>query len=185
LFLNNSTIDFVIYADYGSEHFAPEEIVSHLHGWEITRSCELYPEDFNQNSWENFWHGNPRSREFGNPVNAGGVKLILQNAQGKKVMFIYLRTDAVQTYKVLKDAGKTPNVIVIQDHGFGGNWTFFGGGEAEEDSPLYLLAVDSLPNYILVGDGCTTPWNGYTAVTEAAEFQGMHVNNRTLYKLKR
>lgn len=50
--------------------------------------------------------------------------------------------------------------MLVQDHGYGGNWTSFGSGGA-----LHQLAVryDALPKWILFGlrYGGTIPWPGY------------------------
>jgi hypothetical protein len=62
-------------------------------------------------------------------------------------------------------------------------WHELNLGEIE-NSPLYRLAVNNLPNYIfLEPKGNTEPWEHYTQITDPFEIPGaMWNNHRALYK---
>ena len=50
-----------------------------------------------------------------------------------------------------------PYLLVLQDHGFGGNWNTFGGGGLMEE---FARGSGSLPKHLLVAEN-TRPWQGY------------------------
>jgi hypothetical protein len=66
-----------------------------------------------------------------------------------------------------------PYAVLLQDHGFGGNWTTFGGPtDAANEAALYQLALqtNAFPRWLLVGNG-TAVWPGYERAT-ADEVEG-------------
>jgi hypothetical protein len=73
-----------------------------------------------------------------------------------------------------------PFAIVLQDHGFGGNWAGRFGGQ---DSCLYWLANENsaLPQWLLVGED-TDPWPDYTAVSACDTPAGQHGHRRRLFR---
>lgn len=81
---------------------------------------------------------------------------------GLQLCVTYLKTEALATLKVMTRKGIHPNMVVLQDHGWGGNWFSFSGA----DSPLRkVLKVP--PRYLYVG-GNTESWPGYNPVSEAS-----------------
>jgi hypothetical protein len=69
-----------------------------------------------------------------------------------------------------------PFAILLQDHGFGGNWARFGG----DDAPLYRIAERAaLPDFLVVGEN-TAVWPGYEPERPVGA-GGMHDFARTLY----
>ena len=92
---------------------------------------------------------------------------------------IFLFADGIATYDALfVNCHRTPAVILIQDHGFGGNYTRFGKGGL-----LEKLANDyhKLPPYIMCEK--ENEWAGYKLVPGLEpEIGGMHSNRRYLYE---
>ncbi|MGE0432834.1 MAG: hypothetical protein AB7K09_07670 [Planctomycetota bacterium] len=95
----------------------------------------------------------------------------------ERLAIIVVGGDGIATYDALfcnRDQ-LPPFAVVIQDHGFGGNWTTFGG----EQSPLWELARHAPPEWLLVGDN-TSPWPGYARQSDDAEPGGMGGRMRSL-----
>lgn len=178
LFGGNPHLSRVIYADYSpSAHHRQE--VERLFKFRRpnARFVDLTPGDFGCQEWEEFWYGNSESREESTPAKAFGIRGELP--LHPRVRFDYLATEAVGTYSVLLKAGIRPNFIVLQDHGFGGNWTTFGGR-----SQLYKLARqnNALPELLLVADN-TDRWPQYEQVSEPVENCGAAKHTRALFRL--
>jgi hypothetical protein len=100
----------------------------------------------------------------------------------------YLGTEGVQTAKVLCDNELAPDVLVLQDHGYGGNYASFGG----ENCFLHQAMQECLPKYILMDpEEPNNPlWLGYEQVTqtylpEAYESLPQNRNARALFRRKK
>jgi len=72
----------------------------------------------------------------------------------------YIKGDALATMKVMARRGIHPNIVVLQDHGYGGQWFRF----SDPDSPLIKIAKPA-PKYLYVGDN-SSAWPGYDQVSE-------------------
>lgn len=98
----------------------------------------------------------------------------------KRLAFLHVQVDAVWLYWILWGrSNKSPYAIILQDHGFGGNWADFGG---TGNSPLFGIASKTqLPDWLLVGKD-TYPWEGYRSVSGWSERSGQHGNRRVLYR---
>jgi hypothetical protein len=132
-----------------------------IENWE-----ELYPKNFNKSSWDDFWPTNPLAwdEEYRHPRHGWGRKYQF-SLENKNCTFCYLGTEGVQTAAILLENNFIPDVLVLQDHGFGGNYDLFSGS----NSPLYKIMEGNLPNYILIdttGAGNTVPWPNYVQVTK-------------------
>ena len=168
LFINNSSINTIIYIDYEASRGEVVEMLRKIKDWDIDDvdlgpENEIYPEDFNKKNWAEFWPNNKKSIEYANPDSAFAIKTLLQNRDtGNTKEFIFFKTEAIQTYSILKDNGYVPDVIVLQNHGMGSQWSPFDG-----DSLLYQAAKNSLPKYIYIAETPDMePWPNYTQVTE-------------------
>jgi len=98
----------------------------------------------------------------------------------KRLAMLVVGGEGVATYDALfcQDDSHPPYAIVLQDHGFGGNWTRFGG----DDSPLRTLVLRSgLPRWLFVANQ-TEPWSGYQ-LASSEDRGGMHSNRRSLYRI--
>lgn len=187
LFSRYSAISTVIYCDYQYGSFintaGEAGIREELNEYKVVSEGGLSPTSFGQKSWEEFWPAVPNSRGFASPRGAFGAWALLclcpkETGVIKMINFIYLCTEATQTYDILFVKRKIkPMAVVIQDHGLGGGWTVFGG-----KSKLYDIARSALPPLLYLSDN-TNVWPGYKRVSDCGEPEGMHGNKRALYSL--
>jgi hypothetical protein len=155
---------------------------------------ELSPKDFDKKQWADFW---PQESDAWagikeaflpshHPVHAWGRRVTFNQHQKSNHAFdfYYLGTEGVKTAEVLIENGTILNVLVLQDHGFGGNWSVFGGA----DSPLYRAMEQNLPKYILAElNSNIEMWPGYEQVTRTYNpplhaAHALHRNVRALFK---
>lgn len=117
-----------------------------------------------------------RDDDFHNPV-IGSMAIFEKMSDGKILRFLYLDTEAIQTYlHIWGSVQLAPGLLVIQDHGFGGHWTPFGG-----ESLLHEVAP-VLPEFLWVGHSNTNPWPSYQAISHPVrEPYSMHNSERILY----
>ena len=96
----------------------------------------------------------------------------------ERLAVTFLFADGITTYFDLfaKEYGRAPWLLLLQDHGFGGNWDRFGHGGAMEK---IALETDTLPKFLLCA-GNTDPWSGYHLLKHEVEATvgGMHRNDR-------
>ena len=187
-FLENTSIDTIYCADY-LERIDAKDILQHLgEGWKLITEANQTPSHFNQKSWTDFWSKNQEALKFSTPERAYAFQLTAQHREGKVCQIVYLGTEAIQTYHILINSCQIkPDLIILQDHGFGGNW----GGQTfgySEDQKAKLYGISkvsaSLPDYLLVGEN-TVPWPEYNPITD---FEGSHGNaghRRALFRLNK
>lgn len=96
----------------------------------------------------------------------------------KRFVLIYLFADAIEAYKSLFIEKKFPiSTLVIQDHGFGGNYDKFGRDGLMES---YAKKFNVYPEYICVEK--ENEWHGYELIENLQpEIGGMWANHRYLY----
>ncbi len=98
----------------------------------------------------------------------------------KRFAVIFLFADGIATYDAVFCANQRPApfILVLQDHGFGGNWDRFGaGGVLEEIADKHGV----YPDYMLVAKNSKV-WAGYEQVPETScVIGGMHSFERYLY----
>ncbi len=180
-FALNLDLAVVVYVDY---LIKPAQIRSMLRSVSATvpELQRISPRELGCRTWADFWPEPERSRMFASPSRAFGVQCDLQIHPGRSTRLIYLATEGHQTFGRLLGTALQPDLVVLQDHGFGGNWCDFGG-----DSPMYRIAheADALPSLLFSADGNTRVWPGYEAVGEPMLLAGqMHAYRRCLYRLK-
>jgi len=155
----------VVYTDYNIDLVSVNQLLNHLVVWQSGAIQNLAPQRFGVVAWADFWHPSALlpapNINIPAPEISFGIETTLTHANGKKINFIFLATEAVGTFSVLANANLQPTAIVLQDHGFGGNWTSFGG-----DSELWRLArvSQTLPDLLFVAEN-TNPWTGYECVS--------------------
>ena len=168
LFVENSSISEVHFADYSSHQMTGEILQKSLgKAWTVEIIKDLYPLDLGQQSWDDFWYPDSKSQIFSNPETAYGIHFSLISLKGKTVQLYYWGTEAIKTYYLLLLNGIIPNIIVLQDHGFGGNWSIFGTAK----SKMYGIAKveNYMPELLFVskeGIGSGGCWPEYEAMTE-------------------
>ena len=147
---------------------------------------ELLPGDFNKklddffpsnddpfykaqtaNNWSEFHRFDPRNEKD----YFFGCRIIF-NSIGFNLT--YLRTEAIQTFRILQSMKANPNILTFHDL-FGGAWTNFGG-----ESLLYKAAKVK-PSYIYSGDN-SDPWPKYRLIAKSREHNNGQSIGRSLYK---
>ena len=94
---------------------------------------------------------------------------------------IFLYADAHAAYDAIfanQPQLGAPFAVVLQDHGFGGNYSSFG---ARGLLHKIAQAANVFPEYLLVATN-TPCWEHYQQVSPAAVYGGEHYNERHLYK---
>jgi hypothetical protein len=161
LFCEHGGIPVFLYCDYLLPVSDARRFVRELPGVSVEDMGDLAPADLGVEDWSQIWPTDEASRQFANPSTAYALCASLVSETGRRVFFGYFGTEGVQTLHRLRACGIAPAVVVAQDHGFGGNWTTFGGGE----SPLLNAALGAPPRFLYVGQG-TEPWPEYEQVTD-------------------
>jgi hypothetical protein len=189
IFGPHSSIETIIFTDYSTEKFYENLRKENI--CIIKSEKRLFPYDFGKRIWDEFWPVPTAVNDvysFGSPANAYGIKMSLFFEETQKdLTFYYLGTDGIQTYNILCDNNLTPDILVLQEHGAGGNWSYFGYQKGNvEKTTLYDLAKNHPPKYILVEPQSNTEiWPGYEQITYKEFVQGpMHNNERGLYQKK-
>lgn len=186
-FINESSINRVYYVDY-NENLSSTDVITALGpNWYIIEESPLSPLDFKQNDWANFWHNIDQVNPQCGPANAYGFEIILKNKLNRKLChFHFLKTEAIRTFFILfnNKLMTPPDIIVLQDHGLGGNW----GGQVfgyAEDSTAKLYGINkvsgNMPPFIYVGEN-TNPWPEYIQITDFEGSYGSAGHRRALFQ---
>jgi len=189
--LNNSnrrpSLLQVIYVDYEPSikhedvtRFAERTLRIEL-GLEVLDRQDLNFADFNERSAESFFPAAtetvPACLECSGDQDFFGMRWLYRDA---RLSFIYLKTEAISTYKILLKNKIYPDLVVLQDHGWGGGWTPFSGSQ----SLLLAASKRHMPKYLYVASN-GDPWPGYLKVSSAYAGRGqMHDHDRALYRYK-
>jgi len=164
LFVENSSINDVYYSDYHSKKINIEVLMSILgDNWSLISKIDLTPMNFNKKEWSDFWFNLEKAAHYSKPENAYGIKFIFKHLSGKEFALYYLGTEAIKTYLILLENKINIDLVVLQDHGTGDNWSEFGIGQDIKDFGLSKVS-DFLPSLLFVGKN-TVPWNGYKQIT--------------------
>ena len=168
-----------VFADYGLNRAQVSEFMSQIPGWFIVPGSQrdLAPPDFDVADWALFWH---HRCSVGDRHASFGVECELLSDAGLRVRLRYLGVDAFGCYEaLLNTAGWQPNAITLQDHGFGGNWSRFGGSSRMFEA---AQAAARLPELLWIADN-TEPWPGYERCQDPVEMPGqMHRHVRSMYR---
>lgn len=156
-----------IYVDYGVKH---NQILNEtckkgaIPGYSLLDYQELSPADLVPNGWTPHLNANqnPPFPSFAENGDVFGLIAIFQRGEEgigcDRFALIYLGGDGIATYDALflNTLHRAPDVLVLQDHGFGGNYDCFGKGGLLDE----LGHVIPSPKYMLIGDN-TLPWEDY------------------------
>ena len=100
----------------------------------------------------------------------------------ERIALLFLGGDGIASYDAIfcqKGSPPPPFILVMQDHGFGGNYDRFG-----DDGLLHRIAdeCDAMPTLLLVAHN-TYSWRGYELLREVAPSPGgEHLIPRYLYR---
>jgi hypothetical protein len=101
----------------------------------------------------------------------------------ERLAVLFLGADGIASYDALfcqETSLGAPFVVLLQDHGFGGNYDRFGAGGALE---RIVLRTGVFPEYLFVADEGTRAWQGYEPVPEIdADKGGIWNDARRLYR---
>jgi hypothetical protein len=182
-FAPNSHIDTFVFVDYMKTKDSVMKSLKDHSAWEILEVEDLSPQDFGKKDWKEFWASNQR---LGNIERVAGYyleskesnnlfacKFRLRLKSNKEVDLYYIHADGIETFKVLYEHGWKIRVLLVQEHGWGGNWDRFGEGGALE---YYNFRLKPVP-YIYFSFN-SRAYEGYEQITA---FDGMN-RNRALFK---
>lgn len=184
-----------VYADYGKTQSDLEsEIDDSLHGFQgyfTLARIQLTEKDLAPNGWSSHVSSNevsPNATNYANTTPFCFLEIlerekILDDSHGaSRLAILFLGADGIASYDALfcqKDNINSPFAVVLQDHGFGGNYDRF-----EEGGLLSRIAnrCNVLPKFLLAAEG-TKPWKGFSKVLNVAgDNGGMHNLRRFLYE---
>ena len=197
LFAGAHAAHVFVYADYG---FGREQIIEQLHsirrgfkGYELLAIIDLVEHDLVPHGWRPTlpeWKLLPAMKAMVTALPYGMVA-ILQRQAGfqpdhgpERLAILFLGADGIASYDALFcQPGRQlqPFALVIQDHGFGGNYTEFGPSGLLHET---AVAAGVFPSLILseLRSGPPDWWPGYAPI-EALGFDigGVHRTERYLF----
>ena len=98
----------------------------------------------------------------------------------KRFAVIFIGGDGIATYDALFGNKNmvAPLAVVLQDHGFGGNYNGFGRGSLLEE---VVIKSNVYPRLLLVGTVCTDEWHGFYPLKAPGVLGGMYLEKRQLF----
>lgn len=182
-----------VYVDYGLTRPAVERQLDHpqhgFMGYTPIARVTVAEHQLTPAGWvRHFQPGDPTPNRHFIRTEPYAFLEILQRRPGfgpdhgpDRLAIVFMGADGVAAYDALFCQGgrPAPFAVVLQDHGYGGNYTTFGAGGL-----LHTIAVRTsrFPEMLLVATANTTPWPGYAEIQEAvAGGGGMHQVNRALF----
>ena len=98
----------------------------------------------------------------------------------KRFACTLLYADAIQAFFQIfvKQYKKAPWIVLLQDHGLGGNYDSFGKGGLLD---AIIKKEKVRPKFVLCAVHGTDIWDGYEKVEAGVTFGGMHYSRRTLF----
>lgn len=127
------------------------------------------------------WYPTPLAKPF------GFLEILERDADrdeshgAERLSILFLGGDGHASYDALfcQTPQRTPYAVVLQDHGFGGNYDRFGQGGLLE---TIAINTQTFPEFLLVATD-TKAWEGYRRVPGIEGFHGgMHGQLRELYQ---
>ena len=101
----------------------------------------------------------------------------------ERLAILFLGADGIATYDALfcqLPNPRSPYAILIQDHGYGGNYDKFGRGGLLE---RLAIRCKVLPEWLLSGNSSDETWRNYDLVPDViGEIAGMARSRRRLYR---
>ena len=165
------------YIDYGIDK---DEIIKELSrnnalkGYKKIDMIEYREEDLTPNGWQPHYQPTERDVQIMEDFdiranNPYCLVFIFERMEGysfkhgcERFAVVCIKGDGIATYDALfANKNKAPDVLVLQDHGFGGNYNVFGRGGALEQ---IAKETDCFPEYILCADN-TNIWEGYNLLS--------------------
>lgn len=176
-----------LYIDYSISR-AQLEVELQQHGFLDYKSVariDVSEGDFGIGNWTPHLRAEEVNYRF-TPVKPYAVLEILEKSPdavvsgASRLAILFLAADGHAAYDAVfcqKNSGPAPFALIVQDHGFGGNWADFGAG-----GPMERIASRTkvFPSMILVGDN-TQPWSDYGPIDGADPVLISNHRSRRLY----
>lgn len=201
LFGSTHSAHCFIYVDYGVTQADLEANLRHpKHGFRgyhrlvqvPIRESDLIPEGWASRATRVRNTGKLLPDRFGAAANAiasfGFLEVLERddnlddNHGARRLAILFLAADGIAVYEALfcqHDRIANPFVVVLQDHGCGGNYDRFGGDGSFE---RVARSCDVMPQWLLIAEK-TRPWNQFERVPNLdGDRGGMHDNLRFLYR---
>ena len=139
------------------------------------------------------WVPHIRPRQYLRPVGPRvppyALLAVLDREEGlnedhgpRRLAVVFLAGDGHASFDALfcqRDSAGPPYAMLLQDHGFGGDYSLWGSGGV-----VHQIAVQEgvFPSLLFVADG-TVEWDGYRLIPEVeADIGGVWANRRRLYE---
>lgn len=186
-----------VYADYGVTQPNLEAELGHprhgFRGYHRLARLQLRERDLVPSGWTPHVHAgevSPDRYGFGAVAAAPfGFLEVLErdhelddNHGARRLAILFLGADGIAGYDALFCQGvghPPPFAVLLQDHGFGGNYDRFGRGSLLE---RIASDCDVIPRWLLVAEN-TDPWNGFERVPDVdGDRGGMHGDLRFLHE---
>lgn len=159
-------------------------------GYRCLARVDVTPEQLAPIGWTQ--HAKAPADHFAKPhiKPFGFIEILERNAEltdehgAQRLAILFLGADGHATYDALfcqRNNRPAPYAVLLQDHGFGGNYSNFGADGLMEQ---IARATQVLPEWLIVGTQ-TKAWLGYHAM-EGVESDrgGWHKDQRSLYRLE-
>lgn len=166
-----------MYVDYSLPREQIKEELSErgFKGYHLLDSIELTEKDLTPNNWIPHCHPDQSQiesmRHFASVENYACLVIFERDADrdeshgAARFAVIFLGGDGIATYDAIfcNKYATAPFCLVLQDHGYGGNWNIFGKSGLMEQA---ARNAGVFPKFILAAtnSGGTEIWNGYARI---------------------
>lgn len=179
-----------VYVDNGLPKSSIENSLDHpfrhFKGFRTVVRRHLTEKDLSPESWQP--HAAPRGGAVEVPeIQPYGFLEILERESGfgpehgaDRIAILFLGADGHASYDAMfcQKGQNPPFAILLEDHGFGGNYSSFGRGGVMEE---VAKKSQRKPDLLLVAEN-TWAWDGYSRLPDAeGDIGGMHRNTRHLF----
>lgn len=156
-------------------------------GYHCHARVDITPDQIAPVGWKQ--HAKPPASNFAKPhiQPFGFLEVLERNAEltdehgAQRLAILFLGADGHATYDALfcqRNNRPAPYAVLLQDHGFGGNYSNFGASGVMEQ---IAQTAKVLPEWLIVGQH-TQAWPGYQLVAGVeSDRGGMHQDQRSLY----
>ena len=194
LFGSTNAAHFFIYADYSlTERAIMRELLENhpggLGGYRLLGNVGMVHTELISRHWcrhvnypEQSQNRFPKRSPFASVAVLEGANDHKDDYGPQRLAVLFLHADGIATYDAIFCQGNGMRALfglMLQDHGFGGNYDRFGGGGLLEQLGRQ---TNVLPDWLVVAED-TKPWKGYEpAPAVYGDRGGMHNAMRFLYR---
>ena len=166
-----------LYVDYQiSRERIIEELTKDnaLNGYKNIGIVEYQERDLTPNGWTQHYRSSPEEirdmNHFSRPDDPYCLMFVFERELNltdehgcDRFAVITLKADGIATYDALfANNSKAPDVLILQDHGYGGNYSQFGRNGALNQ---IAKTTNCYPHFLMVADN-TAPWEGYEKIPD-------------------